>query len=65
LRAEAALSKAQALRRLRSLQSPLPARSNGSRSLGPVIPGRFRAPHPQHIQTSLRPVRPGSKQREG
>lgn len=64
LRAKAALSKAQALRRLRSLQSPLPARSSGSRSLGPVIPGRFRAPHPQHIHNRRRPAQAGNRRRE-
>jgi len=64
LRAGAALSKAQALRRLKSLQSPLPARSSGSRSQGPVIPGRFRAPHQQHTHNRRRPAQAGNRRRE-
>lgn len=45
LRAGAALSKAQTLRQLKSLPSALPAKSNGSRSREPVIPGQARALH--------------------
>ena len=52
LRAGAALSKAHALRQLKSLRLPLPARSNGSRSREPVIPGRPRALHQRRLQIS-------------
>lgn len=64
LRAGAALSKAQALRQLKSLRLPLPARSNGSRSQAPVIPGRPKALHQRHTQNRLRPAQLGSRRRE-
>lgn len=50
LRAGVESFKAQALLHLRSLPSPLQARSNGGRSQGPVIPGRPKLLHQRRFR---------------